>query len=164
VSRFGLVGRPPWLAEWSPSTHEVHEVLLFRRRTVARLVALSARLKRAARDFLKTKLRRGAAPSVGDAPAQENASAEPPASSANPAGKPPIEAAALSATSASPAMPADQGASARRASRPEDGEKASYTRRARRAVHAGAGRDGSMDVAGLASRPADTERASSFMP
>jgi CelD/BcsL family acetyltransferase involved in cellulose biosynthesis len=58
TNTFGLVGRPPWLAEWAPSSHEVHDIWLFRRRAIARLGILSTRLKRSTVQFLEERVRR----------------------------------------------------------------------------------------------------------
>jgi hypothetical protein len=58
VRSFGLVGRPPWLAEWTPSSHEVHDVWVFRRRAVAQMSKVAIRLKRLAMWFLQERLSR----------------------------------------------------------------------------------------------------------
>jgi hypothetical protein len=93
VANFGLVGRPDWLAEWSPSSYEVHEVWLFRRRAVAQLAALSSRIKKSAVAFLQQRMRSEPAAVPDDA---RNAA---PAST-------PVSSAPATGGGASPAKPA----------------------------------------------------------
>ncbi|CAN5803052.1 hypothetical protein BH09PSE5_BH09PSE5_40330 [soil metagenome] len=91
VESFGLVGSPPWLAEWAPSSQEVHDIWLFRHTAIARFAVLSTRLKRSAVQFLRGRLRRseggtgpGAphAPSLTDAPGHEPSPSDAPTSAA----------------------------------------------------------------------------------
>jgi CelD/BcsL family acetyltransferase involved in cellulose biosynthesis len=60
VTAFGLVGRPDWLAEWSPSSHDVHDIWIFRRPVLAHLSVVASRLKRSAIEFLQQTMRGGA--------------------------------------------------------------------------------------------------------